>query len=130
MNEILDDIRNLPNLDNPCDSSATDETFYSIKEANSLIPKLSLLFIQIQHMQALIQGNFAVVKRKNMDFSNNYDKLVRAYEKKADEEAIDAISSIKLLITHIQQQISLSLIEIYLSKVLNEAVLVFPPTRR
>lgn len=88
------------------DTHTQEQKHYTIEEAEAHINELTLIFLQINLMQTLIQQTFTVIKKKGIDFSlANTDKLIRNYDQKNDESSIDALSSLKCLIEQIQSHV-------------------------
>lgn len=79
--------------------------FYTIDEANMMIPDLDLAFIRIKQMQIQVQNLFRVVKKRGIDFVPSDDKQLLLLQNTLDDESIDVLSSLKLLLANIQEEI-------------------------
>ena len=86
-------------------SSATDR-FYSLDDANLMIPDLDLAFIRIRQMQIQVQTLFKTVKKRGIDFVPTDDKQLFLLQSSLDDESIDVLSSLKLLLANIQEEIN------------------------
>jgi len=81
--------------------------FYTIDEANMMIPDLDLAFIRIKQMQIQVQDLFKQVKKRGIDFVPNDDKQLLLLHSTLDDESIDVLSSLKLLLANIQEEINM-----------------------
>ena len=88
-------------------TSATQTThYYTVDEANLMIPDLDLAFIRIKQMQLQVQDLFKLVKKRGIDFVPNDDKQLLLLHSTLDDESIDVLSSLKLLLANIQEEIN------------------------
>ena len=77
----------------------------TIDEANRMIPELQLFFIRIQQMQLQIQRYFKELKNTGIDFIPKNDKELLLLHETLDDEAVDTVSSLKVLLANIQDEI-------------------------
>ena len=70
------------------------------------IPDLDLAFIRIKQMQLQVQTLFKTVKKRGIDFVPNDDKQLLLLQSTLDDESIDVLSSLKLLLSNIQEEIN------------------------
>ena len=88
-------------------TSATQAThYYTVDEANLMIPDLDLAFIRIKQMQLQVQDLFKLVKKRGIDFVPNDDKQLLLLHSTLDDESIDVLSSLKLLLANIHEEIN------------------------
>lgn len=80
--------------------------FYTVDEANMMIPDLDLAFIRIKQMQIQVQDLFKIVKKNGIDFVPNDEKQLILLQETLDDESINTLSSLKLLLANIQEEIS------------------------
>lgn len=85
---------------------AASTQYYTIDQANMMIPDLDLAFIRIKQMQTQIQDLLKVVKKSGVDFVPNDEKQLLLLQNTLDEESIDTLSSLKLLLANMQEEIS------------------------
>ena len=86
--------------------TGTSTQFYTVDEANMMIPDLDLAFIRIKQMQIQVQDLFKVVKKHGIDFVPNDEKQLLLLQGTLDDESINTLSSLKLLLANIQEEIS------------------------
>ena len=89
----------------PISSEASSE-FYTVDEANMMIPDLDIAFIRIKQMQIQVQDLFKIVKKNGIDFVPNDDKQLLLLQSTLDEDSINTLSSLKLLLANIQDEIN------------------------
>lgn len=80
--------------------------FYTLDEANKMIPELELAFIRIQQMQVQVQNLFKIIKKQGIDFIPRDNKELFLLYETLDDDSTDIISSLKLLLTNIQEEIN------------------------
>ena len=80
--------------------------YYTVDEANLMIPDLDLAFIRIKQMQIQVQELFKLVKKRGIDFVPSDDKQLLLLHSTLDDESIDVLSSLKLLLANIQEEIN------------------------
>ena len=80
---------------------------YTIDEANKMIPELQTFFIRIQQMQGQIQDLIRELKKTGIDVIPKNEKELMLLHETLDEEAIDTVTSLKVLLANIQDEISL-----------------------
>lgn len=85
---------------------STSNQFYTIDEANMMIPDLDLAFIRIKQMQIQVQNLFKIVKKQGIDFVPSDEKHLLLLQNTLDDESIDVLSSLKLLLSNIQEEIN------------------------
>ena len=85
---------------------AKSTQYYTVDEANLMIPDLDLAFIRIKQMQIQVQDLFRMVKKRGIDFVPNDDKQLLLLHSTLDDESIDVLSSLKLLLANIQDEIN------------------------
>ena len=79
---------------------------YTVAEANKMIPELETFFIRIQQMQLQIQMLFKELRKTGIDFIPKNEKELLLLHETLDDEAIDTVSSLKVLLANIQDEIS------------------------
>ena len=95
------------NIDTKLKTDTSKSTqFYTVDEANMMIPDLDLAFIRIKQMQIQVQDLFKVVKKHGIDFVPNDEKQLLLLQGTLDDESINTLSSLKLLLANIQEEIS------------------------
>ncbi|HAV93738.1 MAG: hypothetical protein CMF52_08300 [Legionellales bacterium] len=95
------------NSDTKTKSKASQSTqYYTVDEANLMIPDLDLAFIRIKQMQIQVQELFKLVKKRGIDFVPSDDKQLLLLHSTLDDESIDVLSSLKLLLANIQEEIN------------------------
>lgn len=86
---------------------AIDQKLYTtLAEANSMIPQLELAFIRIQQMQVQVQSLFKIIKKQGIDFIPRDNKELLLLYETLDEDSSNIISSLKLLLTNIQDELN------------------------
>ena len=85
-------------------STQNMQKYYSLDEANQMIPSLQMAFIRIHQMQTQIHVLFKRIKSLGIDFSPGDNVLLM--NDTLDEESIDTLSSVKVLLANIQREIS------------------------
>lgn len=78
-----------------------EKKFYGLTEANALIPKLSNAFVRLYQMNDQLQKLLTEVREKNLLIDKNDFEL----DQSMDEETLDTLSSIKILLTAIQDEV-------------------------
>ncbi len=79
---------------------------YTIDEANEMIPELDKFFIRIQQMQKQIQELIREHKKAGIDYIPKNEKELLLLHETLDDEAIDTVTSLKVLLANIQDEIS------------------------
>ncbi|MEC8383076.1 MAG: DUF2203 family protein [Pseudomonadota bacterium] len=85
------------------DSDTSD--YYTISEANKMIPELKLVFIRIQQMQYQVQSLFKELKRLGVDFIPKDEKELLLLSQSLNEDSLDIVSSLRILLKNIQEEI-------------------------
>ncbi len=75
--------------------------FYKLDEANRLIPHLKMSFIRLFQMNHQLQQLLRLVKEKNMLIDKNHLEL----DESMDNDTMDILSSIKILLTTVQEEV-------------------------
>ena len=70
-----------------------------------MIPDLKLAFIRIQQMQIHVQKLFRSIKKQGIDFIPRDNKEFLLLYETLDEDSIDLLSSLKLILSNIQEEI-------------------------
>jgi len=83
-----------------------EKLYYTLEQANDMIPELELIFIRIQQMQIQVQSLFKMVKKQGIDFIPRDNKELFLLYETLDEDSTDTISSLKVLLTNIQDEIN------------------------
>ena len=84
----------------------TEKTHYTLQEANQMIPELQLAFIRIHQMQSQIQSLFKHIKSMGIDFIPKDNRELMMLHDSVDEGAIDLLSSVKVLLANIQNEVN------------------------
>ena len=88
------------------ETHASRKLYYTLDEANRMIPQLDLAFIRIQQMQFQVQSLFKTIKKQGIDFVPRDNKELLLLYETLDEDSANIISSLKLLLTNIQDELN------------------------
>ncbi|MEC8461137.1 MAG: DUF2203 family protein [Pseudomonadota bacterium] len=82
------------------------EQFFTIDHANTLVPFLEETFLKIRLMQLMVQKNLNIIKHKGVGHLGIKDiKELNHLSAELDEEAVDAVSSLQVLLEEIQTRV-------------------------
>ena len=83
------------------------DQLFTIDDANTLVPFLEETFLKIRLMQILVQKNLNTIKHKGIGHLGIKDiKGLHHLSADMDEEALDAVSSLQVLLEEIQNRVN------------------------
>ena len=82
------------------------DQFFTIDDANTQVPFLEETFLKIRLMQLMVQKNLNTLKHKGIGHLGLKDlKELHHLSADLDEEAVDAVSSLQILLEEIQNRV-------------------------